>query len=243
MANAPNDRRDRWGSRCERGIAADVEVAHQPAHGAERLREIRQELHEENQSGEERVQRDAREQQHVGRETSMTRMRQPVHNCHGTERPGKAGHGHRRKTGDPGRPVQGNRQHRAERRSRRNAEGKRRRERIPEQRLQDDARGRERRPDQCGGQHARQARHEEYLRVGIVCERNGPVEHAPETDRCRTHERSDEARQHSGCAEQEPGHRDSPANRHGCGDSVSRATGTIVRCPVRVLVVTSTSTP
>ena len=119
----------------ERRVAAHVEVAHQPANRAERLREVGHELHEENQRREERIQRDAGEQQHVGRHPAVLRARQRVDDGHGAERAGKAGDRHRRKPGDPGRQIQRHRQHGAKRRAGRNAQRERRRERIPQQRL------------------------------------------------------------------------------------------------------------
>ena len=178
-AKAPNDRAIGGTAADKRRIAADVEIAHQPANRAKRLREVGQKLHEENQRGEERIQRHAGEQQHVGRQTAMPRARQPVHDRHGAERPGKAGDGHGRKAGDPGRQIQGQRQHRTERGAGRDTEREWRGERVSEQRLKDDAGGRKRRSDQRAGQHARQARHEKYLRVGVVGERNRRVEDAP----------------------------------------------------------------
>ena len=52
----------------DRRVAGDVEVAHQPADRAERLREVGEVLHEEDERREEGVERDAGEQQHVGGE-------------------------------------------------------------------------------------------------------------------------------------------------------------------------------
>ena len=77
--------------------AADVEVAHQPPHGAIRLGEVRHVLDEQDQRGEERVQRDARQQQHRRRHrppaaASPARRRSPP----ATKRPGEAGQRHRR---------------------------------------------------------------------------------------------------------------------------------------------------
>ena len=59
----PRKRRERDNDqgqrRHDRLIAADVEVAHQPAQDAKRLREVREVLHEQDQRREERVHRDA----------------------------------------------------------------------------------------------------------------------------------------------------------------------------------------
>ena len=62
----------------DRLVAADVEIPHQPAQDPERLREVREVLHEQDQRREERVHRDAGEQQHVGREAAVARARERV---------------------------------------------------------------------------------------------------------------------------------------------------------------------
>ena len=59
-------------------IAGDVEVAHEPAQRAKRLGEIAQVLHEQNQRREERVQRDAGEQQDRCRHRARTHRREQV---------------------------------------------------------------------------------------------------------------------------------------------------------------------
>jgi hypothetical protein len=85
----PGKRRERDGDeRCrtdERLIAAHVEVAHQPAEGAERLGKIREILHEQNQRGKERVHCHTGEQQHVGGEPAVARLREGIDDCHGAE--------------------------------------------------------------------------------------------------------------------------------------------------------------
>ena len=82
--------------RDDRAVARHVEVAHQPADGAERFGEVGQVLHEQDQRREERVQRDAGEQQHVGREPAALRRGQPVDDAGGDERAGEAGERDRR---------------------------------------------------------------------------------------------------------------------------------------------------
>ena len=62
----------------DRLIAADVEVAHQPAQRPVGVGEVGEVLHAEDQRGEERVERHAGEQQDVGREAAMLRARQRV---------------------------------------------------------------------------------------------------------------------------------------------------------------------
>ena len=68
-------RDDERQGRDDRTVAADVQIAHQPAHRAERLREIAEVLDEQDQRREERVQRDAGQQQHVGGQTAPSATR------------------------------------------------------------------------------------------------------------------------------------------------------------------------
>ena len=78
QANAANATTTSGSAASNRRVAGDVEVAHQPPQGAERLREVAEVLHEQDQRGEERVQRDAGQQQHRRREPAMPRRRQRV---------------------------------------------------------------------------------------------------------------------------------------------------------------------
>ena len=75
-----DDQRQR---RDERRVAADVEVAHQPAQDPERVREVGEVLDEQDQRREERVHRDARQQQRVGREAAVPGAGQQVHDADG----------------------------------------------------------------------------------------------------------------------------------------------------------------
>ena len=156
----------------ERRVAADVEISHQPSHRPERLGVIRQELHEENQGREKRVERDARQQQHIRRNSAVPGAGQRVHNPDGTERTGEAGNRHGGKAGDARRKVQRQRQHRAQRGARRHAESKRRGERVSQQRLKHDARRGERRSHHGAREHAGKPRDEKNLRVQIIRKRN-----------------------------------------------------------------------
>ena len=180
-AKARERQRDGRQRRDERRVAADVEIAHQPADRAKRLREVRQELHEQNQRREERVQRDAGEQQHVGRQAAMPRAREPVDDGDGAKRAGEARDGHRRESGDA-------------RTTDPNVSASIAPSAAPAETpsvngvasgLRSSAcsttpgRG-QRRADQGAGEHARQPRDEEDLRVGVLGERNRRVEHAPE---------------------------------------------------------------
>ena len=85
--------------------------------------------------------------------------------------------------------MEGDRQHRAERRAARHAERVGRRERIAQQRLEDDAGERERAADQRRREDARQPGDEEDLRVDVVGERDRPIEHARQRDRRAADER------------------------------------------------------
>ena len=77
-------------------IAADVEVAHQPAQRPVGLRKVGEVLHEQDQRREERVHRDAGEQQHVGRQPAVPGARQRVDDGDGSKRADEAGGGRRR---------------------------------------------------------------------------------------------------------------------------------------------------
>ena len=83
--------------RDERLVAADVEVAHQPAQRAVGLGEVGEVLHEQDQRREERVHRHAGEQQHVGRHPAVPRAGERVDDGDGARasrrswRPGHAG--------------------------------------------------------------------------------------------------------------------------------------------------------
>ena len=81
--------------------------------------------------------------------------------------------------------MKGDRQHGAERRAAGDAERVRCRQRIAQQRLKDHAGGGERGADQRRREHARQARDEEDLRVGVVGEGDRAIEDARERNVCR----------------------------------------------------------
>ena len=83
-----------------RRVAADVERSHQPAHRPERVGEARQVLHEQHERREERVQRDAGEQQARGRHAAAPRRRERVDDDQGADRAGEAGERHRRDAED-----------------------------------------------------------------------------------------------------------------------------------------------
>ena len=170
-------------------IAADVEIAHQPAQRAERLGEVRKVLNEQNERREERVQRDAGEQEHVSREPRCRAYAKRVHDGDRAERAREARDGTAVRPPKPSVQLERDRQHRAERGARRDAERERRRERIPEQRLKDDARRRERRTDERAGERPRQPRDEEDLRVDVLGQRDRSIQHAPEVDGRGPHKR------------------------------------------------------
>ena len=189
-----DDQRQR---RDQRAVAADVEVAHQPAQDPERLGEVREVLDEQDQRREERVHRHAGQQQRVGRQAAVPgACASEVDDGDGQERAGEAGQ-RRGRHAEPlratGAKVIG--QHRAERRAGRDAERERRGERIAQQALEDDAGARERRADQRAGERSRQPRDEEDLRVRVVGERDRPVERAPQADRRRPDERRGDERE------------------------------------------------
>ena len=175
-ANAANDDENERQGRDERGVAADVEVAHQPAQDPERLGEVREVLHEQDQRGEERVHRHARQQQRVGRQAVMPRGREEVDDGDGQQRAGEAGKGRDRHAEPLAARRERDGQHRAERRAGGDAERERRGERVAQQALEHDAGGSEGRADQRAGERSRQPGDEEDLRVGIVGERDRPVE-------------------------------------------------------------------
>ena len=75
----------------------------------------------------------------------------------------------------------------------RDAERERCGQRIPEQRLEDDAGGGEAGADDDGGEHAWKPRDEEDLRVDVVGKRQRRIERAPQADRRAADERSDKA--------------------------------------------------
>ena len=89
-ANATSDQRQRASNR---RVAGDVEIAHQPPQRAERLREVAEVLHEQDERREERVQRHARQQQHGRRDSAMLRRGQRVDDEHGEKRAKQAGRG------------------------------------------------------------------------------------------------------------------------------------------------------
>ena len=151
----------------QRPVAGDVQIAQQPPQRLHRLAHVREVLHEQDQRGEERVERDAGQQQDAGGEAAMPRGGQQIDHRHGRERAEEARGRDRgpRKRRDGA--AHGDGEHRAERRARRDAERERRRQRVAEQRLEDDARRGQRRADQRGGEHARQPRDEEDLRVDV----------------------------------------------------------------------------
>ena len=120
--------------------------------------------------GNESRQRHPRQQEHHRRRAAPPRRGEPYHNRQGAERAQKAG---QRNGGDPEHreiDVKRDGQHRAERRAGRDAQRVGRRQRVAEQRLKDDAGQGEAAPDQRRREHARQARHEEDLRVDVVGE-------------------------------------------------------------------------
>ena len=176
----------------ERPVAADVEIADEPAQHAIGLGEVRQVLHEEDQRREERVQRDAGEQQHVRREAALPRAGQRIDDRDRAERSGKAGDRHRGHAAPLERPSERDRQHRAERRAGRDAKRERRGEGIAQQSLEDDTRRRQRCADQRACERARHPRDEEDLRVDVVAERDRRIERPAQTDRSRAGERRQE---------------------------------------------------
>ena len=92
------------------------------------------------------------------------------------------------------RPVERDREHRAERAAGGHAERERRGERVAQQALEDDARRGERGADEGAGQRPRQPRDEEDLRVDVVGERDREIERAPQADRRRADERREQNR-------------------------------------------------
>ena len=168
----------------ERLVAADVEVAHQPAQDPERLGKVGEVLDEQDQRREERVHRHARQQQDVGRHAAMPR-RAPACRRSPTaiSEPAKLA------TGAAGMPSHDSDQPKviasiapsaapAETPSVNGvASG------LRSSPWKIDARARQHRADQRPGQRPRQPRDEEDLRVGVVGEGDGPVEHARQADR------------------------------------------------------------
>ncbi len=112
---------------------------------------------------------------------------------------------------------------RAQRRAGRDAKRVGRRERVPQQRLKDDARDREAAADQRGREHARQPGDEEDLRVDVVAKGNRPVEDPRQPYRRAADEGSDERDQQRRGAEGGDGDGDShPEPRsQAAGDGVS----------------------
>ena len=141
----------------DREVVGHVEPAHHPADGAQRLGEVREVLHEQDQRREERVQRDAGEQQHVGRQPAPLRRGERIDDAGRDERAGKAGQRNRRDAQQAQLELHRHREHRAERRAGRDAERERRGQGIAQQRLQHDARRGQGGADQRAGQHARQS--------------------------------------------------------------------------------------
>ena len=110
------------------------------------LREVGQVLHEQDQRREERIERDAGQQQHRRRHRAARPRRQPVDDRRARAiAPARLASG----TGDSApsatRRAERDREHRAERRAGRHAEGERRRQRVAQHRLEDHAAERERR--------------------------------------------------------------------------------------------------
>ena len=85
----------------DRHIAADVERAHQPAHGPKGVGEIGQVLREQDQRLEEGRHRDAGQQQNDGREAAPPRRRQRVDDAERANRAGEAGDRDRRRRRQP----------------------------------------------------------------------------------------------------------------------------------------------
>jgi hypothetical protein len=152
-------------------VAGNVEVSHQPAQRPHRLGEVREVLHEQDERREERVQRHASQQQHVGREPAVPHLRQGVDDQHGPERTGQAGKGHRRDHAPRPGGHEREGEHRAQRRSRRHPQRERRGQWVAKQGLHHDACHGERGADDAGGQHAGQAGDEEDLCVEVVGKR------------------------------------------------------------------------
>ena len=179
-------RREDWSE------AADVEVAEQPARSAIPVGEVHQILHERDQRREKRVERDAGQQEHVGGQHTIHARGQPVNHRRPEERSGEAGGWHCGPAHHAVVEVERDREHRAERGAGRDPECKWCGQRIAQQRLQHDARGSKRRPDQRAGEHARQPGDEEDLRVDVVRPRHRGIEHACQRDRRAPERRSDQ---------------------------------------------------
>ena len=171
----------------DRAVVTDVEITHQPTDGPERLREVGHVLHEQDQGREERVERHAGQQQHVGGQAPLLRRRQPVDDADGEQRPGKAGDGNGRDAHHPDLEAERNRQHGSERPAGGNAQRERRGQGIAQHRLEHHARGREGRADQGTRQDAGQACHEEDLRVNVLLPRDGAIERLRQRDAGAAH--------------------------------------------------------
>ena len=139
------------------------------------------------------VQRHAAEQQHDRGRSAPSGRRQAVDDRQRADRPGEARQRHGRDAEQREIEVEGDRHHRAERRARGDAQRVGRRQRVPQQRLEHDAGERERAADERRGQHARQPRDEENLRVDVVGVRDRPVEHRGQADARAADERREEA--------------------------------------------------
>ena len=152
----PREHRKREGDKGQRAenrpVADHVEIAHEPADGAECLRKVAEIFDEENQRREERVERDAREKKDRGRQSFVPGLREEVDDQHRDERPRqtRAGDADKRQ----GR-AESDRQHCAECGAGGDTERVWRREGISQESLENHARGRERAADKRRGKHTR----------------------------------------------------------------------------------------
>jgi hypothetical protein len=134
--------------------------------------------------------------------------------------------------GDPHeghRQVEGDREDGAERRARGHAQRERRRQRVPQQPLEDHPRRGEERAHARAREGARQPRDEEDLRIHVVGKRDRKVEHPPEVDRRRTGERRHEQRDRRQRAKAEDGADEARLQRHPRSRSTVRRSGTTIR--------------
>ena len=140
-------------------------------------------LYEADGGGEERTQCDACKEQHERRSPSAACRGEAVDDGKRSCGTGETRQWDGRYTKQRKVEVERNRDHRAERRASRHAEGVWRGEGVSKQSLKDNTRERQRRTNECGGADARQPREEEDLSVDVAVEWERSVEHSTQTDR------------------------------------------------------------
>ena len=190
QANATNATTDERQRREERLIAADVEIAHQPAQRPVGVGEAREVLDEQDHRREERVHRHAGEQQDGRRQPAMPRLRQRVDDADGGQRAGERGQRHRRdadRTPSDQLNVMASIAPSAAPADTPSVNGVASGLRSSPWKTTPAAASV--RADERAGERARQPRDEEDLRVGVVGERNREIERPPQADRRRADER------------------------------------------------------